>query len=242
MGYAWDFGVVFLARDVFFKGILITALLSGASIVLGTIPGIILALTRRSKKFLLRVVSKAYIELFLAIPVLVLLIWLYFCLPIILPFTKLSGFWTAVLGFSLSLSAFVAETVRAGIESIPPGQTEAGLTLGMTQSQTMWRIVLPQAIRMVIPPLFTQYITCIKLSSLASVIAVNELLHLSGLLIMKTFRPLEIYTAVAVAYMAIILPLNLLVRSIENKGRVFRSLAKFYRIVPYKRKSRSIEG
>jgi polar amino acid transport system permease protein len=202
--------------------------LSFISIIVGTIPGIFLALARNARNLVLRLFSRVFIEIFLAIPVLVLLIWLYFCLPILMPGLRLSGFWVAILGFSLSLSAFVAETVRAGIESIPPGQTEAALSMGMTRNQITWRIVLPQAIRIIIPPLMTQYITCIKLSSLASIIAVNELLHLSGLLIMETFRPLEVYTATAIAYMAIILPLNLLVRSFEKRGRVYRGLWKFY--------------
>lgn len=231
MGYTWDFRIVWLARDVFLTGIAWTVALSAVSIIGGTVPGVFLALIRNARNPVLRIGARAFIEVFLAVPVLVLLIWLYFCIPALIPGLKLSGFWTAVLGFSLSLSAFVAETVRAGVESIPPGQTEAALTLGMTRNQTTRRIILPQAIRIIIPPLATQYITCIKLSSLASIIAVNELLHLSNILIMRTFRPLEVYTAAAVAYMAIILPLNLLVRSFEKRGRVYQGLRKFYAAV-----------
>ena len=115
------------------------------------------------------------------------------------------------------MAAFVAETVRAGLESIPRNQFESGLALGMTSRQVMLKIVMPQAVRNMIPNLMGLYITELKNSSLTSIIAVNELLHRSNILISETFRTLEIYTTVAVVYLIIILPLVYLSRRIEHR-------------------------
>jgi polar amino acid transport system permease protein len=156
-----------------------------------------------------------YVELFLALPVLVLLIWIYFCGPLLLGIS-LSGFWTAVVALSLSLSAFAAEIVRSGILSVPKGQTEAARALGMSRVQSLLYISIPQAIRVMIPPFLGIYIACLKTTSLASTIAVYELLHSAQSLIVSSYRPLEIYTTVALIYVAMVLPISYITRRFES--------------------------
>lgn len=212
--YDWEFRIIWLHRWVFVRGAWITIELTLLTILFGTIFGSILGLGRKSKHMWLRVPVSIYVELFLALPVLVLLIWIYYCSPLI--GLNTSGFWTAVLALALSLSAFVAEIVRSGLMSVPEGQVEAARALGMSRTQTLVHIVIPQALRVMIPPLLATYISTLKLSSLASVIAVYELLHSAQNLIMHSFRPLEIYTTVAVVYVIIILPLALVTRRLES--------------------------
>ena len=213
MAYDWDFSIIWQYRLVFWQGAIWTVLVTAGSIFCGTLLGILLSVLRLARPWWLRVPAFLIIELLLALPVLVLLIWIYYCGPLI--GLRLSGFWTAVLALSLSLSAFVEEVIRGGLASVPPGSVEAGRVLGLSRFQTLRWIVLPQALRVMTPPLLGQYISCLKLSSLASVIAVYELLHSAQNLITTTYRPLEIYTAVAGAYVVLILPLSLVTRRIE---------------------------
>ena len=198
---------------VFIDGALLTLLITLWSIILGTGGGFLLTLGRTSKMWWLAVPSAVIIEVLLALPVLVLMIGIYYCGPVI--GLKLSGMATAVLALALSLSAFVEEIFRAALSAIPRGQVEAARALGMSQVQASIKIVIPQALRIITPPLLGQYIGCLKLSSLASVIAVYELMHSAENLITSTYRPLEVYTALAVMYLILILPLSLITRRFE---------------------------
>ena len=158
--------------------------------------------------------ARLYIELFRALPILVLLIWVYYVAPLLFNI-RLSPFFSALLALSLNLSAFVAETVRAGIEAIPKAQLESGVVLGIRSFKVMRTIILPQAFRSMLPNLMGLYIAQLKNSSLASVIAVNELLHISNTLISNTYRPLEIYSAVAFGYLCLTIPFTLLANKLE---------------------------
>ena len=128
----------------------------------------------------------------------------------------ISAFFTALIGLSLNLGAFSAEIFRVGIISIPKGQRESSIALGLSKYQTMKDIILPQAKRVIIPPLTGRYIETIKLTSLASVIAVDELLHSGQNLISVSYRPLEVYTIIALLYLAIIVPLTLILKKLEK--------------------------
>ncbi len=214
--YDWQWRIIWLNADVFLKGIAITVSLTVLCVFFGTALGVLLACCRRSKIEVLSMLSRIFIELFRALPILVVLIWIYYVLPTLFG-PRLSPFAAAVLALSLNLAAFAAETVRAGIESVAHSQLESGLALGMTESQAMRRIVLPQAVRTMIPNLLGLYITEIKNSSLASIIAVGEVLHQANLLISDIYRPLEIYTTVALVYLLIILPLIGLLRYAEQR-------------------------
>jgi polar amino acid transport system permease protein len=215
--YHWDFRVVWLYKEAFFNGLLVTLGLTALVCIFGTILGLFLALGRLARSGVVKALSIAYIEVFLALPLLVLLLWMYHALTFVSPVLRLSGFQAALLAMTLNLAPFIAETIRAGIESIPRGQGEAALSVGMSYSQMLRRIILPQAIRRVTPPLLTQYITMLKLSPLASFIAVAELLKSANDVILTTYRPMEIYTAVAVIYLIIILPLTLGTRLLERR-------------------------
>lgn len=215
--YQWNFRVISLYGRGLLRGTCVTLELTGICIVIGTLLGLSLCLGRLSKSRALRYASIAYIEVFLALPLLVLLVWIYYCLPLLPGIGSISAFWAAVIAMSLNLAPFVAETMRAGLEDIPQGYIDAGKAVGMTSIQRMRRITLPLGIRTVTPPLLTQYITILKLSSLASIIAVNELLHSATTVISVTYRPLEIYTAVALIYLVIILPVVVFIRYIEKK-------------------------
>jgi len=214
--YNWDFGVVLRHKGVFCQGAWMTLQITFFAIILGTVVGGILGWGRSSKRLWIRLLVSVYVELFLAIPILVLLIWIYYCGPILIG-VNLSGFWTAVVTLSLTLSAFVAEIVRSGLLAVPSGHIEAARALGMSKTQTLRLITIPQAIRVMVPPLVTMYISTLKMSSLASVIAVYELLHAAQNLIMSSFRPLEIYTAVALSYVALVLPFAFLTRRYEAR-------------------------
>jgi polar amino acid transport system permease protein len=212
--YDWDFGVVWQYKWVFVEGAWITLKITFFAIIFGTIAGFILGLGRSSASRWVRLPVSVYVELFLALPILVLMIWIYYCGPLLAGIT-LSGFWAAVVALSLTLSAYVAEIVRSGLLAVPTGHAEAARVLGMTQFQAATHIVIPQAIRVMVPPMLGMYISTLKMSSLASVIAVYELLHSAQTVIMDSFRPLEIYTTVAVMYVMLVLPFTYLTRRYE---------------------------
>lgn len=214
--YQWDWRLVSIYKFVFLQGALVTLGLTLICVVLGTILGTVIAFMKRARNPILSYSAKIYIELFRAVPILVLIIWIFYVLPILLNW-RISAFSASILALSLNLAAFVAETVRAGIESIPQSQYESGIALGMSPSQVMIHIIFPQAVRNMVPNLIGLYISQLKNSSLASVIAVNELLHRSNILISETFRPLEIYTTVAVVYLILILPLVWISRVVEHR-------------------------
>jgi polar amino acid transport system permease protein len=213
--YDWDFNSIIKYLPALLKGAIITIQLSFLSILFGTILGLILSFTRYSRFLLARVTSKVIIEVFLALPVLVLLIWAYYCLPLL--GLKFNEFWTVIFVFSISLSAFIAETMRSGYDAIPSGQIEAAKTLLFSKIQIFRFIILPQGFRIILPALLTQYITTIKMTTLASVIAVYELLHTANNIAMQTYRSLEVYTVIAIFFLIIIIPINIFTRRIERK-------------------------
>lgn len=225
--YAWNFQVLWEFRIVFWNGAIITLELTLLSMALALALGLIVGITRLTKYRALSMAAAAYVEFLRDTPLLVQIIWVFYCLPILanmfftlpivakfftlinLPaFTgiKLSAFWACALAISVHMSAYVAEVFRAGIASIERGQTEAAKVLGMSYSQIMRRIILPQAVRRMLPPFVNLFADVLKLTSLASVLAVGELLHATNNLIINTFRPLELYTFLAVAYFALIYP------------------------------------
>ena len=214
--YQWNWNVIWSYKYVFIQGAATALWLTLLAVIIGTILGILVGLIRRSQNPILVVIAKIYIELFRALPILVLLIWLFYVSPILIG-VQFSPFFTALIALSINLSAFVAETFRAAIESIPKNQFESGLTLGLSSTQTMIYIILPQAIKNMLPNLLGLYVNQLKNSSLASVIAVNELLHRANSVISNTYRPLEVYTAVAVTYLILIIPFSLFASWVEKR-------------------------
>lgn len=222
--YTWSWNPIIRNADVFADGLLFTIILSALSVGLGTGLGFLLALLRRSSEPLLKKAIAVYIEVVRAIPILVLIIWFYYAVPVVVGY-RLSAFWAAIIALSLSLSGFAAESIRAAVESIPASQYESGIMLGLSRWQIARHIVLPQAFRNMVPNLIGLYISTLKDSSLASIIAVGELLHQANILISQTFRPLEIYTTVALFYLMIVLPLTILASRLEKRLETRGSVA-----------------
>src|SRR3569833_353816 len=207
MGYVWDFQIVWEYRQVFVRGAIITAQLTFWSTIIGTVLGLMLGLMRRSSNAALRYPAAIYIESFRATPILVQLVWIYYSMPI-LTGLQMGNVASCAIGLGLHAAAYIAEIFRAGVNSIERGLWDAARAVGMRYPQMMRRIILPQAVRRMIPPFINEFATLIKLTTLGSVLAVNELLHEATNLINNSYRPLEIYTAVAVAFAIMIYPFN----------------------------------
>jgi polar amino acid transport system permease protein len=181
--------------------------------------GLTLGMMRSSRMALLRWPAATYIEFFRSTPVLVQLVWIYYALPI-LSGLQMANFASVLVGLGLHAAAYFAEIFRAGIGSIDRGQMDAAKAIGMRYDQAMRRIILPQAVRRMIPPFMNELATLIKLTTLGSVLAVSELLHESENLINNTYRPLEVYTVVALAFAIIIFPIIYLSQQVERALKV----------------------
>jgi polar amino acid transport system permease protein len=206
MNYTWQWGVIWDNWHLFAQGALMTLFLTVSSVGIGLVVGLFLGLARLSSRGWLRVPAAIFIEIFRDTPILVLLLWIFYCLPI-LTGLKIDIIESAILGLSIHASAYLAEVYRAGIQSVDRGQMESARSLGMSFRQGMQRIVLPQAIRRMIPPFLNVTADFMKASALASVVGVWELLRQASNLIANTWRPLEAYTAVAVTYLILIVPI-----------------------------------
>jgi len=212
----WNFPVIWNNLLPLCVALLTTTWISLGSILLGTVLGVLVGILSLTSSRLIAGCAKFFIELFLALPALVLLVWLFYSLPLLIPGFILEGQSCAVLGLGLSLSAFVADIIRGGINSIPPGEIEVAYCTGMTRLETIRYILMPQVFRRSWLPLMGQYITTYKFSTLASVIAVPEILHTANSIIAQTYRPIEIYSTVAVIFTITIVPLNLLLRRVQQ--------------------------
>lgn len=198
-----------------------TITLSVIAALISAILGLLIALPGMSSNRWIRLPSRIYIELVRAIPLLPLLFWIFYGLPVVLKSIGISisidPFWGAVLTLALSDSAFTAEIYRTGIQSVPPGQTEAARTLGLNYRQTMRFIILPQAIRSILPALANQFIYIVKMSAFASVIGMQELTRRANELVVTEYRPLEIYTLLVLEYLVLVLIISFGVRWLERK-------------------------
>jgi polar amino acid transport system permease protein len=213
--YTWDYNALWGYRWLFLNGTLVTVALTIGVIILGLLVGLVTGLAQLSRFAAVRWISWFYIEVFRCTPLLVQLLWFYYALPI-LTGIEMTATMAAVLTLSLYGGSFYAEVIRGGIVSIDPGQTEAGLALGMTPSRVMRRIVLPQAISRMIPPLMNQSIIQFKNTSLVSVLAVPDLVYQGQVAAMDTYRPLEVYTVIAIIYFIVLLPLTAIVKRSEK--------------------------
>jgi polar amino acid transport system permease protein len=216
--YHWNFSIVWEYREAFLKGIQLTVSLALLTILLGMAVGIVLALLRASPLRFLRWPAGVLIELVRAVPPLVLLVWIYYCLPI-LSGIAFSAFHTAVVALALYSSAFYAEIFRAGIQSIDKGHIEAAYSVGMTRGQLLRRIVGPLAFQRIFPPLVSQCVLVMKNTSLVGYVAVADILYRGQQVSMQTFRPLEVLTAVAVMFLIIIVPLTVAANLLESRYR-----------------------
>ena len=214
--YQWDFSILWGYRWLFLYGLELTVAFTLAIVVLGLIVGLAAGLAKLSRFALLRWLAAAYIEIFRCTPLLVQLVWFYYALPI-LTGIEISAITASIMTLSLYGGSFYAEIIRGGIVSIDTGQSEAAAALGMTPVQGMRRIILPQALKRMLPPLMNQSIIQFKNTSLVSVLAVPDLLYQGQVAAHDSYRPLEIYTAIAIVYFLVLFPLTLIVRLGEKR-------------------------
>jgi His/Glu/Gln/Arg/opine family amino acid ABC transporter permease subunit len=207
-----------LAIPLLLRGALVTVEFTVVSALFGIVIGLIVALARISRNPLLRGISTAYVEFFRGTPLLVQIFIIAFGLPALLgDWANMPEFVAGVLALSINSGAYTSEIFRAGIQAISRGQMEAGRSLGLSYAQTMWFVIIPQAIRVVVPPLGNELIALLKDSSLVSIIAVTDLMRAGREITGTTVRPFETYTLVALFYLCMTLPLTLLVRAAERR-------------------------
>ncbi len=218
MSFRWDFAIPLQYVDVLLFGLIYNVKLSALSIFIGTVLGGVLFFGRTSSLPLLRWPTQVYIEFFLAIPVLVLLVWLYFCLPII--GLRITPFLAASVALGLSNSAFSAELFRGGAAALSKSEIDVARAFGFSSSDTFRFIILPAFTRVVLPPYITLCIDTLKYSTLAAFVTAPEALYAANLIITKTFRPLEVYTLLGITFVALIVPFVLLARWLAQDKQV----------------------
>lgn len=198
------------------SGAYYTITMSLTAILISVVVGLLVAIPGLSKKRGWRMFNRTYVEVVRSVPVLVLILWVYYGLPALSGLT-LGVFWAGVLALALSDSAFQAEIFRAGIQSIARGQYEAAQSISLSYRDTMRYIILPQAIRRILPALGNQLVYMLKMSSLVSVIGMQELTRKANELVVSEYRPLEIYTILVLEYLVLILIVSAGVRWLERR-------------------------
>ena len=216
MAYRWNFAPVFDNADVLLAGAVGTLRLFVICVLAGLSLGLLVGLGRYAKARLFHWPATAFVEFFRNTPVLVQILWFYFALPILLPF-EISPLMAAALGISLNSAAFSAEIYRGGIQSIERGQWEGARALGMTHAQAMRRIVLPQALRRMLPALTNRGIEIFKMTTLASAVAYVDLLQQGKLLASLNFNPIETYSVIAVVFFLCLFPLVQATYALERR-------------------------
>lgn len=186
------------------------------SLAVGLPMGLGIAILRLSPRRLVSAPVGLFIEFFRSTPPLVQLFWFFFALPIIID-VRIGPFEAAILTFSLQSSAFFAEVFRGGIVSIERDQWEAGRAIGMTQRDLMRRIILPQAIKRMIPAFLDRIIELTKTTTLVAAVSYADLLYQANSIAQSTYRPLEVFTIAAAMYFAILFPTSLIVRQFERR-------------------------
>jgi len=200
------------------SGLYYTVLLTLTAISISIVAGLLVALPGLATIRGFRMASRTYVEIVRAVPILVLILWVYYGLPQ-LTGIAITVFWAGVIALALSDSAFEAEIFRAGIQSIDKGQYEAAHTISLGYLDTMRFVILPQAIRRILPALGNQLVYMLKMSSLGSVHGMQELTRQANELVVTEYRPLEIYTILVLEYLVLILLVSAAVRWLERRLR-----------------------
>ena len=197
-------------------GLYYTIALSVTAILISVVVGLLIALPGLARARPPRIINRVYVELVRAVPILVLILWVYYGLPQVADIA-ISMFWAGVLALAISDSAFQAEIFRAGIQSIDRGQHEAAHSISLSYVDKMRFVILPQAIKRILPALGNQLVYMLKMSSLVSVIGMQELTRRANELVVTEYRPLEIYTVLVLEYLALILLVSAGVRWVERR-------------------------
>ncbi len=213
------------------QGFLITLQISAFSIMFGVVLGVFAALMKISSNVILRSLATGYIEIFRGTPLVVQILFIAFGYPLLLQnvfnvnlvagsWNNPTGFWKAIMALSLNTGAYQAEIIRAGISSIPKGQMEAARSVGLTYGEAMRHIILPQAFRIITPPLTNEFINIVLNSSLVILIPVQDLTFWGNQIVSATFRVMETWTIVGGLYFSMTLLLSRLFQYLEEKYRI----------------------
>ncbi|CAO3358499.1 amino acid ABC transporter permease [Azospirillum palustre] len=221
MSYQWDFSPVLTRWPLLLDGLLNTVKIAAIAIVFGVLVGLVLALLRLSPRRSLRLPAAVFVEFYRNTPPIVHFFWFFYALPVVLNIS-LNPLVAAVLALSTQSGAFYAEVFRGGIRSIERGQWEGAKALGMTHTQLMRRIVVPQAATRMVAPFVERSFELIKTTALASTLAYGELLYQAMMVNSETFRPLEVYTAVALLYLVLLVSCSALARVAEARLTAYR--------------------
>ena len=198
------------------SGLGFTISVSIISIFFATLLGLLISIIGLSKLKFVRYMNITYIEIIRSVPVLVMILWIYYGLPVLVGI-NFTAFTAGIIALSICDSPFLAEIFRSGFEAVPKGQNEAGTSLGMRFYERFRLIILPQAIKIILPALGNQFVYMLKMSSLVSIIGLNELTRKANELVVSQYRPLEIYTFLVLEYLVLILVISYLVRRMEKK-------------------------
>ena len=215
-GYAWDFSFLWAYRWLIVAGLGVTIAYTVGTILFGLVIGLVTGLLRLSRNPMITAPLVAYVEIFRCTPLLVQIVWFYYALPVVLGI-DIPAHVAAVLVLSLYTGAFYAEIIRGGVNSIERGQWDAARAIGMRRRQVMRHVILPQAVKRMIPPFMNQSIIQLKNTSLVSTIAVADLLYQGTIITAATYRPLEVYTMVAIIYFLVLFPLTLAAQQVERR-------------------------
>ena len=198
------------------SGLTTTIFISVVSIIISMILGFVVAIPSLAKNRFLTYINIGYVEIVRAVPLLVLILWIYYGLPIMTGIS-FSPFVSGIIALAISESAFQAEIFRAGINSIKMAQWEAGSSLGLNFFKRLRLVILPQAIKNILPAIGNQFVYVLKMSSLVSIIGIGDLTRNANELVVTTYRPLEIYTFLILEYLVLILIVSFFVRKLEKR-------------------------
>lgn len=212
------FSILTTNYEALLSGFLYTLLSSVIALVCSLIIGVVMAILQISQSKLARSLASIYVEFFRNIPLLIIVMFFYVVIPMY--FFNINGFTAGTIGLTLYTSAFIAETVRAGILGVPKGQMEAGRSTGLNYSETMINIILPQAIKIVVPPLGNQFINLVKNSSILAMVAGLDLMYQGDLISAVNFNVFETYIVVACFYLILTLPLSYLMNNLEKRWSI----------------------
>lgn len=214
--YKWDFFTVLQSFDLLLLGLWTTFQYTVGSVLIGIVIGLLVCFMRLSPRMPLRVLARAYQELFRCTPLLVQIMWAYYALPMLLGIT-ISNTVAGLMVLSLYVGSFYSEIFRGGINAVDRGQSEASMALGMSRLQVMRHVVLPQAIKKMLPAFINQSVIQVKNTSLLYAISIAELTYMTAVVNSETYRPMEAYTLAAVMYFVLLFPLTQITDRIERK-------------------------
>ena len=216
MVYEWQFGFLWEYRQLILAGLGITVAFAIGTTLLGLMVGVLIGLGRLLGSAWLRLPLTGIVEVFRCTPLLVQLVWLYYALPVVSGI-EISPYTAAALALTLYVSSFYAEIFRGGVASVDAGQWDGARAIGMRRLQILRRVILPQAFRNMLPSIMNQAVIQLKNTSLVSTVAVADLLYEGSVITAASYRPLEVYTLVALLYFAVLFPMTRLANRIEHR-------------------------